>query len=103
MNEIRDDYSVVDSQARLWPQTERLRAALLFGDGPAALEALNVLRRYLNTPRDGVWRDRLGADDTFVVEPAPASSLYHLAGAWREAGEIGLCKASMARGAELTT
>jgi mannose-6-phosphate isomerase len=26
----------------------------------------------------GLWRDRLNSDGTFVQEPAPASSFYHI-------------------------
>lgn len=72
---------VLDWETRLWPQTERLRAAARFGDESAAVRAHAGLRRYLDVPVRGLWRDKLGADDRFVQEPAPASSLYHLTGA----------------------
>jgi len=88
MNALLDDGSVQDPDARLWPQTERLKAACL-----AALEtgeecywavaarASHGLRRYLETPRPGLWRDRQRPDGSFVNEPAPASSFYHIVGA----------------------
>ncbi len=71
--------------ARLWPQTERLKAALLAaqmtGDAgflTIARQALEGLAPYLEVPTPGLWRDRLEADGVFVEEPAKASSFYHL-------------------------
>ena len=46
-----------------------------------ALEAAETLATYLDTPIRGLWRDRLDASGSFIEEPAPASSLYHLVGA----------------------
>lgn len=75
------DLSVRDAGARLWSQTEFLKAALVFGDEAEALRAANGLALYLHTPRRGTWRDKRTADGGFVEEPAPASSFYHLLGA----------------------
>lgn len=82
-----DDLSVRDERARLWPQTERLRASIacLGRDGgagdsrpeQAAVESAAALWRYLETPVPGLWRDKQTADGAFVDEPSPASSLYH--------------------------
>ena len=81
----------LDRGARLWAQTERLRAcakaAALTDDGSlwdAALQAIGVLDAFLDTPTRGLWRDWMGPDGAFVDEPAPASSLYHVAGAIAE-------------------
>ena len=76
-------------QARLWPQTERLKAALALAaqarDGEdrqacerAALSAAEGLSHYLDTQVPGLWHDKMRADGTFVTEPSPASSLYHI-------------------------
>ena len=73
-----DDLTVRDPTARLWPQTEHLKAALLFGEDAEVLTAAQGLRRYLEAPARGAWRDKLKADGTFVDEPAPASSFYHV-------------------------
>jgi mannose-6-phosphate isomerase len=78
VNILWDDLSVRDASARLWPQTEWLKAALILGEEREALAAANGLARYLATPARGVWRDKLGLDGRFVDEPAPASSLYHI-------------------------
>jgi mannose-6-phosphate isomerase len=75
------DLRVRDSATRLWAQTEYLKAALTFGDDAQALRAAQGLALYLQTPRRGAWRDKLRADRSFVEEPAPATSFYHLIGA----------------------
>ena len=76
--------------ARLWPQTERLKAALLLAeratgpdrqgliaDAEAALAGL-----WLYFEPTGGWRDKLLENGAFVDEPAPASSLYHIMAAF---------------------
>lgn len=85
-----DAGKVIGRRARLWPQTEWMKSALLLaelsedGERTALLEsaaaAQRALWRYL-TP-DGLWRDKLLEDDRFIDEPAPASSLYHILGAY---------------------
>jgi mannose-6-phosphate isomerase len=77
-NALKEDLSVRDAGARLWPQTEHLKAALSLDEPGAALEAANGLAAYLDTPARGVWRERMRADGGFVEEPSPATSLYHL-------------------------
>ncbi|MET0499860.1 MAG: AGE family epimerase/isomerase [Steroidobacteraceae bacterium] len=47
----------------------------------AAVQSARVLMTYLHAPKAGLWRDTLQPDGTFIEEPAPASSLYHIAGA----------------------
>jgi mannose-6-phosphate isomerase len=85
INVVSADGAVLDARARLWPQTERLKATLArhgrtgeAGDRDEALAAYRGLKRYLGTPVAGVWRDKLGVDGTWVDEPAPGSSLYHI-------------------------
>lgn len=75
------DLTVREPTARLWAQTEHLKAALVFGGEAEALRAAEGLALYLDTPRRGTWRDKLQADGGFVEEPAPATSFYHLMGA----------------------
>lgn len=75
------DLAPRDRSARLWAQTERLHAHAVAGrldDIPPAIEGL---RRFLDVPVPGTWRDRLLPDGTFVEEAAPASSLYHIVSA----------------------
>jgi mannose-1-phosphate guanylyltransferase / mannose-6-phosphate isomerase len=78
VNALWDDLSVRDGAARLWPQTEHLKAALTLGDEAQGLRAAHGLAQYLEVPARGVWRDKLGPDGRFVDEPAPATSFYHL-------------------------
>lgn len=83
MDEMDERLAVRSARARLWPQTERLKAALILGDQvPAshASEALKGLQLYLEPT--GLWRDKMEPDGRFIDEPAPASSLYHIAAAW---------------------
>jgi mannose-1-phosphate guanylyltransferase/mannose-6-phosphate isomerase len=88
-----DDFSIRQADARLWPQTERLKAGLILAQRQdakesiyltEALRAARCLRAYLDTPVAGLWRDTLGANGNFVQAPAPASSLYHIACALAE-------------------
>lgn len=82
-----------DPRARLWAQTERLRTALVLAaatsDSQArdafvadAREAFEVLKVYLDVPVAGLWRDQWLADGSFLEEPAPASSFYHILSAF---------------------
>src|SRR5690606_33009333 len=88
IDELDESLEVRSSRARLWPQTERLKAALILGGQvPAghATEALKGLQLYLEP--SGLWRDKLDPDGLFVDEPAPASSLYHITAAWLQLRE----------------
>lgn len=85
---LNEDMTLRSSRARLWPQTERLKAALYLhaigGEDSyltQALAAAESLWRYLDVPTRGLWRDALSPTNRFVEEPAPASSFYHIIGA----------------------
>lgn len=91
VNAILSDGSIHDAKARLWPQTERLKAALLaheitndakFVD--IGVEAAGTVLRYLETDTPGLWRDERSAEGSFSVGASPASSFYHLVGAIAE-------------------
>ena len=87
VNGVKLDGSVADPIARLWPQTERIRAYLIDrhdGDEARLCEAVESLSRYLDAPLPGLWYENLAADGRFVVEAAPATSLYHIVGAIAE-------------------
>ncbi len=84
INGLLDDFSIHDPQARLWPQTERIKAWTLAAaqlDAPwwdIVADAVEGLELYLRTPTPGLWFDRMGADGALVEGPAPASSFYHI-------------------------
>ena len=88
-NEIWDDLSPRDLNARLWPQTERIKGWLTLaslGETEDEIDqafakvatAAGSLRRYLETPIRGLWWDKMDDAGRFVEEPAPASTLYHI-------------------------
>jgi mannose-6-phosphate isomerase len=88
MNSCRIDGRREDAEARLWPQTERIKASCLAAEATGspiyisrALEATQTLMRYFDTPVCGLWRDCLNVENRFLEQPAPASSFYHIAGA----------------------
>ena len=89
INECWSDGLTCDRNARLWPQTERLKAWLALAEASRgvmrqqaearALDAARSLLGYLD--RDaarGLWRDVMLEDGTFQAGAAPASSLYHI-------------------------
>ena len=85
VNETELDGAPRDPSARLWPQTERLKAALArwrrTGETAEIEEAARAyagLRQYLDAPGPGLWRDKLKPDGGWVEEPSPASSFYHI-------------------------
>ena len=85
---LLDDFSVLDANARLWPQTERLKAsafaASLTGESRywlSAVAAARGLLRYFETPTPGLWYDRISSDGVMHDVPAPASSFYHIVAA----------------------
>ena len=94
---LNDDGSVRSHRARLWPQTEWLKASLILAETAAdgerqrlmddAATAMRALWLYL-TP-DGLWRDKRLPRGGFIDEPAPASSLYHIAAAFGQLAETG--------------
>ena len=92
--ELAADFSVREPTTRLWVQTEWLKAAMILvrseseperrrrflGDAVAAAKALEL---FLDLPVRGLWRDKLQGDGTWIDEPAPASSFYHIIDALR--------------------
>jgi mannose/cellobiose epimerase-like protein (N-acyl-D-glucosamine 2-epimerase family) len=78
--ELFEDGEVADSLVRLWPHGEWLKAALRV---PAIHDtwpdAWSALKRFLDTPTTGLWREQWKASEgRFLDTPAPASSLYHI-------------------------
>jgi mannose-6-phosphate isomerase len=88
VNALLDDFSIHDAKARFWPQTERLKAALLAAQltdeeiyWEMAVAASASLFPYLATPVPGLWLDVRLPGGELVQSPAPASTFYHLVGA----------------------
>ncbi|HEX3836788.1 MAG TPA: AGE family epimerase/isomerase [Steroidobacteraceae bacterium] len=94
INTLNADLRIKDPAARLWPQTERLKAASRLGAltgeehyWRSALGAAQGLWRFLDHGTRGLWHDKIDRDGRFVAEPAPASSFYHIICAIAEFGE----------------
>jgi len=88
VNALLDDFSIHDANARLWPQTERLKSTLLAASvtGEAryltlAAEAAASIFPYLETAIAGLWFDVQLPSGVLVEQPSPASTFYHLVGA----------------------
>ena len=88
VNALLSDGSIHDPKARLWPQTERLKAALLAHEITndqkfieIGVEAAGTVLRYLETEIPGLWRDERSSEGSFSPGESPASSFYHLVGA----------------------
>jgi hypothetical protein len=81
VNAVLIDGRIHDPVARLWAQAERIRAYLADrrSNNDVAM-AIRELRRFFATPKQGLWFDQLAVDDRFVLEPARATSLYHIIG-----------------------
>lgn len=91
VNSLCLDGKVRDGRARLWPQTERLKAGCAAWELTRAPRYLDIAQRsaaaleqYLLTETAGLWRDQMSARGDFIEEPAPASSFYHLVAAIAE-------------------
>jgi mannose-1-phosphate guanylyltransferase/mannose-6-phosphate isomerase len=88
IDEVDREFKPLRTTARLWPQTERLKAVALFLECAEkstfshyeneVVLAAESLWRYLDVPLKGFWRDKMRVDGSFVDEPAPASSFYHI-------------------------
>lgn len=95
VDELDDGLAIRSARARLWPQTEWLKAALILAETAegeergrliaSAGQAVRGINLYLRPA--GLWRDKLGVDGRFEDEPAPASSLYHLMAAGQQLRE----------------
>ncbi|MDP9044554.1 MAG: AGE family epimerase/isomerase [Pseudomonadota bacterium] len=92
VNALDTALATTDAAAKLWPQTERVRAwvqAWSQADTPsdAALargrlvEAARGLARYLLPAPAGLWEEQMGPDGRFDGQESRASSLYHIVAA----------------------
>jgi mannose-6-phosphate isomerase len=87
-NECWNDGEPHDEAARLWPQTERLKAWLKIAESSVgvskfhaeskALDAARAIAEYLKVDERGMWRDVMLKDGTFKQGASPASSFYHI-------------------------
>lgn len=90
-DELADDGAPLRRSSRTWPNTERIKAHLalfeLTGADPrgAVASSLRLLfGRYFSGLNPGLWRDQFDAAGVCMASAAPASTLYHLFGAFAE-------------------
>jgi mannose-1-phosphate guanylyltransferase/mannose-6-phosphate isomerase len=76
INALNDDLTVRDDNARLWPQTEWMKATLILGGD--ALAAAKTIASYFDTAVCGIWRDQFAESWDNKFTQAPASSFYHI-------------------------
>lgn len=86
--ELNDDFTARAPVARLWGQTEWIKAALALSRVSVGAERLHYLAsarravaaldRFLLDEPSGLWRDKLTEGGEFIEEPSPASSFYHI-------------------------
>lgn len=92
VNEMWDDMTVKDSAAKLWPQTERVKAwCAMFERArtPAEIDracrhiahAARGMAKYFRTDQPGLWHEICPSNGRFLVGPSRASSFYHIVGA----------------------
>jgi mannose/cellobiose epimerase-like protein (N-acyl-D-glucosamine 2-epimerase family) len=88
INALRDDLTIHDAGARLWPQCERLKAAVLAATVTgeqqfwiSAQAAASCICRYLDTCVPGLWFDASSSDGALRGGAVPASTFYHMVGA----------------------
>jgi mannose/cellobiose epimerase-like protein (N-acyl-D-glucosamine 2-epimerase family) len=91
LNSVCDDGVALDRGSRVWPNTERIQAAVamfeLFGRDPQSVfEASGrvLMQRFLAHAPRGTWIDRCSPGGTLCVDKIPASTLYHLMIAFAE-------------------
>lgn len=88
-NELWDDMTPKDLAAKVWPQTERIKAWCALMEGaPTQAEAeracdflaasIRGLLRYFMDEPPGLWQELLLPDGSFTSEPCKASSFYHI-------------------------
>jgi len=99
VNELHADLSIRDGRLRLWPQTERIKSLIRFSQHEAGGdEQTDVMRRieqsvrallgYFDHAIAGSWWEHFDENGKPLIEPARASSLYHIMGAATELGTL---------------
>jgi mannose/cellobiose epimerase-like protein (N-acyl-D-glucosamine 2-epimerase family) len=80
-----EDLTVRDGSARLWVQTERVKAFIYKAKRSGershwatAEAAVRALQRFLSTPMPGLWHDLLTDNGHFVPGRSPGSTFYHI-------------------------
>ena len=88
VNALGAGLRVTDGMAKVWPQTERIKAwHAATADGTPAqaalapakvAEALQGLSHYVLPAPAGLWHEQMNPDGSFALQDCRASSLYHI-------------------------
>lgn len=85
INEVLTNGEVHDDRARLWPQTERMKAAIARyartgtqDERKEIIRAYEGLQKYFLPQNPALWADKMLPDGSFLDELVPASSFYHI-------------------------
>lgn len=89
LNALNADLKPTDRNHRLWTETERIKASVVFGTVRDVDAAIVALMAHFKTDVPGLWHETLGSDLTPEQAPARASSLYHIVGAAAELHRVG--------------
>lgn len=92
---LRDDFTVLSDNSRLWPQTERIKAHIAMAEladdelewelaVDLARKSARRLRAFFGTDIPGLWHETLDTCGNPLPAPARASSLYHIVCCIRE-------------------
>ena len=80
---------VRDGSARIWPQTEAIKAHLVMADGAEVARIIdNLFDHFFAGNRAGTWTEHLAPDGTRKSDRIPASTLYHVVSAFSELERI---------------
>jgi mannose/cellobiose epimerase-like protein (N-acyl-D-glucosamine 2-epimerase family) len=86
-DEIWSDGRVHKRSSRFWPQCERIKAAVVLGEGKIADIAMQALIENFLMLKEGLWKDTLLESGEYGDQPVKASSLYHIINAISEYAE----------------
>ncbi len=90
VDEVWSNGKIKTASSRFWPQCERIKVLLQLAHEKTdkkdfylkkSDEAMNALFKFFDTPKQGLWYDIWQEDGEFKIQPAKASSLYHITGA----------------------
>jgi mannose-6-phosphate isomerase len=76
---------LIESEVRLWPHAEWVRAEIVARGQTSSdrlHDALMALWRFLDHGGPGLWAERYNTNTGFDRSPSPATSLYHITGAF---------------------
>lgn len=89
VNQLDAHFQVTDSDAKLWPQTEWVKACHALSQAASSpqehllatfglRQAIGALRRYIQHPFPGLWHEVMTHDGALQADLCRASSFYHI-------------------------